>query len=388
MNTVKDDTKPRRGRQQNPQAEPTPAELRQWRAGYRDYLVSKGLSLDAAADMAGKVSYRADLYPAGEAPAFQLEPSPAAPQPATDPVQTEGKPLTLTARELKLIETSAKVADERPDDDDRAYMHSIMCQVGLPRSKVEGTTFERYSGGAGLLVEAGRLWDGKKFVQQPIPYGPWPRLMLAWMNTYAVRFNTPEIPVGDSASEFLRLLGKPASGGPRGSFGMFKKQVQALSACSMTLGFNAGGRAHTYKGQPIEHFDAWLSGTEAQRPLWPGTVTFSQRYYDTLKAHAVPLDMRAFMALKGSALALDVYAWMAQRLHRIEGRPIILHWASLREQFGQEYQGKNAEKDFKTKFLIALRDVLAVYPQAKVKQVTGGIMLMASLPPIPYKGTW
>ena len=231
MNTVKDDTKPRRGRQQNPQAEPTPAELRQWRAGYRDYLVSKGLSLDAAADMAGKVSYRADLYPAGEAPAFQLEPSPAAPQPAPDPVQPEGKPLTLTARELKLIETSAKVADERPDDDDRAYMHSIMCQVGLPRSKVEGTSFERYSGGAGLLIEAGKLWDGKQFVQQPIPYGAMPRLMLAWMNTYAVRFNTPEIPVGDSASEFLRMLGKNPNGGTRGTFPTFKKQVQALSAC-------------------------------------------------------------------------------------------------------------------------------------------------------------
>ena len=387
MNTVKDDTKPRRGRQQNPQAESTPAELRQWRAGYRDYLVTKGLSLDAAADMAGKVAYRADLYPAGEAPAFQLEPSPA-PQPAPDPVQPEGKPLTLTARELKLIETSAKVADERPDDDDRAYMHSIMCQVGLPRSKVEGTAFERYSGGAGLLVEAGKLWDGKKFVQQPIPYGSMPRLMLAWMNTYAVRFNTPEIPVGESASEFLRMIGKNPNGGTRGTFPTFKKQVQALSACRMTLGFNANGRAHTYEGKPIKHFDAWLSGTEAQRPLWPGTVTFSQDYYDTLKSHAVPLDMRAFAALKGSALALDVYAWLAQRLHRIEGRPVILHWASLRAQFGQEYRGKDPDKDFKKEFLPALRAVLAVYPQAKVKQVTGGILLMASPPPIPYKGTW
>lgn len=385
---MKDDTKARAGRQQNPQAEPTPAELRQWRAGYRDYLVSKGMPLDAAADMAGKVAYRADLYPAGDAPAFQLEPSPAAPQPAPDPLQPEEKPLVLTARELKLIETSAKVADERPTDEDRAFMHSIMCQVGLPRSKVEGTTFERYSGGAGLLVEAGKLWDGKKFVQQPIPYGSMPRLMLAWMNTYAVRFNTPEIPVGDSASEFLRMIGKNPNGGTRGTFPTFKKQVQALSACRMTLGFNANGRAHTYEGKPIKHFDAWLSGAEAQRPLWPGTVTFSQDYYDTLKAHAVPLDMRAFTALKGSALALDVYAWLAQRLHRIEGRPIILHWASLREQFGQEYRGKDPDKDFKKEFLPALRAVLAVYPQAKVKQVTGGIMLMASPPPIPYKGTW
>lgn len=297
----------------------------------------------------------------------------------------DAAPLTLTRSEEKLLTTATEIAMDAPDGEDMAFMHSIMCQVGLPRSKVDGTTFERYSCGTGLLVEAGKLYDGKQFVQQPIPYGPMPRLMLAWMNTYAVRHNTPEIPVGDSASEFLRMLGKTPNGGTRGAFPTFKKQVQALSACRMTLGFNAGGRAHTYEGKPIKHFEAWLSATETQRPLWPGTVTFSQDYYDSLKTHAVPLDMRAFMALKGSALALDVYAWMAQRLHRIQGRPLVLHWASLREQFAQEYRGKDPDKDFKKEFLPALNAVLAVYPQAKVQQVRGGIMLMPSPPPIPYK---
>jgi len=375
-------------------------QMHQWRAGYREHLVSKGMDAATAADMAAKVSYRPDLYPTGQdatpAPLFQLDPSPTAapatkakpakavkPAPAVIPTKAHHAP--ATARQEKLVKTAAEIAAERPDEEDRAFMHSIMCQVGLPRSKVEGSTFERKSGGAGLLVEAGKLWDGKDFVQQPIPYGPMPRLMLAWMNTYAVRFNTPEIPVGDSASEFLRMLGKNTNGGRNSAFATFRKQVQALSACRMTLGFNANGRAHTYEGKPIKHFDAWLGSHNEQRPLWPGVVTFSQDYYDTLKNHAVPIDLRAYLALKGSALAMDVYLWMAQRLHRIEGRPLILHWAALRDQFAQEYQGKDADKDFKKKFLPALRAVLAVYPQAKVKQVTGGLMLMASPPPIPFK---
>lgn len=372
--------------------------LQDWRSGYRTFLIGKGVSPAAAADMAAKVAYRADLYPTDPGPAFQLDPTPAAPKatkkvkpakaekPAPAVILTKPNSAPPTAREEKLINIAAEIATDRPDDDDRAFMHSIMCQVGLPRSKVDGISFERHSGGAGLLVEAGKLWDGKQFVQQPIPYGTTPRLMLAWMNTYAVRFNSPEIPVGDSASEFLRMLGKTPNGGKNGTFPMFKKQVQALAACRMTLGFNANGRAHTYEGKPIKHFDAWIGGHDDQRPLWPGTVTFSQEYFDTLKSHAVPIDLRAFSALKGSALAMDVYAWLAQRLYRIEGRPLVLHWASLRDQFGQEYQGKNADKDFKTKFLIALRAVLAVYPQAKVKQVTGGVMMMASPPPIPFKG--
>ncbi|MEC5215024.1 hypothetical protein RCH06_003601 [Polaromonas sp. CG_9.5] len=372
----------------------TAAELLTWREGYRDHLIAKGLSLADAAAVAAKVAYRSDMY---TTPDFFLLTPPSDRRPVkTKPVKGEKinlvpvsitpKPKTkaLTPRDERLIKTAAVIAAERPDDEDRAYMHSIMCQVGLPRSKVEGTSFERTSGGVALLVEAGKLWDGMRFVQQPIPYGPMPRLMLAWMNTYAVRNNTPEIPVGDSASEFLRMLGKNTNGGRNGAFPAFQKQVQAISACRMTLGFNANGRAHTYEGKPIKHFDAWIAKDGEHRPFWPGHVTFSQDYFDTLKDHAVPIDLRAFMELKGSALAMDAYTWLAQRLHRISGRPMVLHWLSLREQFGQEYQGKDPDKDFKKKFLPALHAVLAVYPQAKVKQVTGGLMLMASPPPIPF----
>lgn len=327
---------------------------------------------------------------AGMTDARPAKVKPVQPAKVADPLPfvIPSKPNTnpLTKREERLVKTAAEIAGERPDDEDRAYIHSIMCQVGLPRSKVDGHSFERQSGGVALLVEAGKLWDGMQFVQQSIPYGTMPRLVLAWMNTYAVRFNTPEIPIGDSASDFLKLLGKDVTGGKTGTFTAFKKQVQALSACRLTLGFNSNGMAHTYEGKPIKHFDAWITGRGSQRPLWPGSVTYSQEYYETLKDHAVPIDLRAFMSLKGSALAMDIYTMLAQRLHRISGRPLILHWANLRDQFGQEYKGKNADKDFKEAFLLQLKKVLAVYPQAKVKKVAGALMLLASAPPIPFKG--
>ena len=63
-----------------------------------------------------------------------------------------------------------------------------------------------------------------------------------------------------------------------------------------------------------------------------------------------------------------------------------MHWRSIREQFAQEYQGKDPDKDFKKKFLPKLHRVLMVYPNAKVKEVTGGLLQMASPPPVPYKG--
>jgi hypothetical protein len=304
-------------------------------------------------------------------------------KPAKLPAVIERKPSTKlpTKRENELVTISADIMGQSPTGNDFAFIHSVMCQVGLPRAKVDGERFMRQSGAAWLNVQAGFLDEGNGPVLQPVPYGAMPRLALAWLSTYAKRHSSREIPIGESAAEFLRIMGIMGDDGRR--YTTLRKQMNALAACRLQLGY----KGRTFNGQPVEQFDAWVSNRETgQRALWPGVMLLSENYFTELVENAVPLDNRALHALKGSALALDVYTWLAHRLHRIEGRPVILYWPNLREQFGQEYQGKEADKDFKKKFLIALRAVLAVYPQAKIKQVTGGLMLMASPPPIPYKG--
>ncbi|MDO8775582.1 MAG: replication protein RepA [Burkholderiaceae bacterium] len=269
-----------------------------------------------------------------------------------------------------------------PTGNDLKFMHTVLCQVGLPRSKVAGHEFMRRQGDAWVSVQSGYLDEGAGPVMQQIPYGAMPRLALAWVSTYALRHGTREIPVGDSASEFLRLLGQGTGGGPRGGFTTLRRQMHALAACRLQLGY----KGRTFNGQPVEQFDAWTATHEShQKALWPGIMVLSESYFQELLISGVPLDGRALLALKGSALALDVYTWLAHRLHRVDGRPALIHWKPLKEQFGQEYNGKEANKDFKKKFLPALRDALAVYPTAKVKRVTGGLLLQASPPPVKYR---
>lgn len=280
----------------------------------------------------------------------------------------------------KLLDAAVAIASEPAGREDMAFTHAVLCQVGLPRAKVQAREFMRQSGAAWVNVQAGYLDEGKGPVLQPIPYGVMPRLALAWISTSAIRTREREIPIGDSAAEFLRLMGLENDGR---RYATLRTQMHALAACRLQLGF----KGRTFNGQPVEQFDAWLANRDTnQRALWPGVMRLSDGYFTSLMESAVPLDNRALMALKGSALALDIYAWLAHRLHRIEGRGVILHWKSLREQFAQEYMGKDADKDFKKKFVPALKKVLAVYPEAKVKPVTGGVLLLGSPPPIPYKG--
>lgn len=290
-------------------------------------------------------------------------------------------PIILTAQENKLLDVGIEIASTKQGEygEFMSFTHAVLCQVGLPRAKTDAREFMRRSGDAWVNVQAGWLDEGKGPVQQPIPYGAMPRLALAWVSSYAKRYGTREIPIGDSAAEFLRLMGMESQGA---RYATLRKQMHALAACRLQLGF----KGRTFNGQPVEQFDAWVTnGKPEQRTLWPGVMLLSDSYFNSLMESAVPLDNRALHALKGSALALDVYAWLAHRLHRIEGRPVILHWKSLREQFAQEYKGKDPDKDFKKQFLPILRNVQVVYPQAKVKQVRGGLMLMSSPPPIPKK---
>lgn len=376
-------------------------------AAYRERLIKAGIDPRDAADVAAKTAaaqkqnkQTSPVAPVLVSTAIKVaEPNTTAEQPrsATTAAPTKAgtarkrapaktpakkvadKPRILTVQESKLMDVAAEIATIMPTGDDMAFTHAVLCQVGLPRSKVNGREFMRQSGAAWVNIQAGYLDEGKGAVQQPLPYGVMPRLALAWVSSYAKRHNTREIPIGESAAEFLRLMGMDSDGR---RYSTLRKQMHALAACRLQLGF----RGRTFNGQPVESFDAWVANRdENQRALWPGVMTLSESYFVELQDTAVPLDNRALHALKGSALALDVYCWLAHRLHRIEGRGVLLHWKSLREQFAQEYKGKDPDKDFKKAFLPVLRRVRAVYPAAKVKQVTGGLLLMGSPPPVPKK---
>ena len=106
-------------------------------------------------------------------------------------------------------------------------------------------------------------------------------------------------------------------------------------------------------------------------------------FFETLLEHAVPLDPRAIAALKQSSLALDIYAWLGHRLCRVRSpKGTRLSWQNLHEQFGQEYA---STKKFKERFLHALKQARAVYKDAKLDQVRGGLILYSSPPPIARK---
>jgi Plasmid encoded RepA protein len=279
----------------------------------------------------------------------------------------------ITRETARIIRFAAEIAENPPERPD--FLHTVLCQVGLPRRATSELKFERRNGLASLLVEAGNLYSGERWQQQPLPYGPKPRLALVHISTEAVRTRSRTVDIGRSLHEFMKRLGIGTNGR---EYKNFRQQMRALSACRMSLGYGNT----TIDAKPIEKFSTW-NALEDVRGLDDGVIELTTNFYESLIDASVPLDPRALAGLQGSSLALDIYTWLSHRLHRVSrmtGERVT--WSNLADQFGQEY---NEIKDFKKTFQKALISVRAVYPDARLDEVRGGYILLPSKPPVPPK---
>lgn len=292
------------------------------------------------------------------------------------------KPLSQVQR--RLIRNAALI--EADDSDNLLFQHTVLCQTGLPYRDPGNSVrlWERTQGQANLLIQAGLVAnpETRQWVQLGLPFGPKPRLILAYLNAQAIRTSSPVIKVEETLTAFVKRLGFASKGH---NMRLIKDQLARLSAADVRLGLFRTEEAVTIKANIITAFNLWFPKDERQRVLWPNMIQLDHTYFDSLASHAVPLDERALTALSHSAMALDIYAWLAQRLHRIPAAKLqFVPWAALKDQFGQGYNRMN---NFKRVFRQALKQVLTQYRAARLDLDDRGASLLNSPPPIKGRMT-
>lgn len=261
------------------------------------------------------------------------------------------------------------------------YQHSVLCQTCIPyRNPGDVPLWHRKNGMVQLELQAGRVLDPHtdEIVTVGLPFGPKPRLVLYHLNAEAMRTQSPILTLEDSLTAFVKRTLKLDVGGR--TIRSVKEQLNRLSAADFRFYASYQDHAVTVKGSVIEGLDLWVSKDERQRVLWPSVVQFSQRYFESLLTHAVPLNESAVSRLSHSAMGLDIYTWLAQRLHRVEpGKPILVPWSAVKEQFGQGYDRMD---NFRRVFQTTLKQVAAVYKEARFKVEREGMRLSHSPPPV------
>ncbi len=222
----------------------------------------------------------------------------------------------LSTINKRLARSSYDISTEEPDS--ITYQYSVLCQTGLPYRNPgdELRKWERKQGMATLLINAGEILNPKtqKFVDVGWSFGTKPRLILAHLNSEAIKKSSSLIDVGSSLTGIVRRIGLDTYGK---DIIAIKNQLSPLSCSTVCLGFVENYQAVQVNTQIVTAFNLWIEKNERPRVLWPSTIKLSEEYFTSLITHAVPLDERgrsiAFPLCYGCG---DIYAWLAQRLHR------------------------------------------------------------------------
>jgi hypothetical protein len=281
----------------------------------------------------------------------------------------------LSAVKRRRVLTRELLAEKRAAESDRHHIHSVLALCGLPYRDPGAGVREhlREYGKSSLAVQAGYLKDPAtgRMTPQGLPYGPKARLLLLHICTMAIRQKSAEIEVADSMSAFIRDLGFAVTGGKRGTLRQFKEQLNRLAAARMQIGLWHGDTATTINAQPIKSFDIWLPQDAGQRMLWSSTLRLDQDFYESLRAHALPVDIRTLAAFSQSAKQIDIVMWLAYRLRRVERRYPI-SWSAIADQFGASVK---EPWRFRQSFADDLAAIREVFPDLPVEIADKGITL-------------
>ena len=259
------------------------------------------------------------------------------------------------------------------------FMARTMALCSLPRTNPGNQhQYKRQNGPYMLGMTAG--------LNNKLPYGNLPRLILAWVSTEAVRTQSRDLVLGKSLSGFMRKLGmEDRSGSPRGDRTRLRNQMKRLFGCSVSLIYEDEHGEARVSSLVADRAAFWWNERKPDEPvLWNSTIRLGEDLFNEIISHPVPLDMNTLKALKRSPLGLDLYLWLVYRTFPLRA-PLRLSWRQVYRQFGA-YPDKASDhrtvQDFRRKVLRELKKIKFAWKDLTYSTAPGVLIVYPSRPAI------
>ena len=134
-----------------------------------------------------------------------------------------------------------------------------------------------------------------------LPFGNFPRLILAWVCTEAVRTQSRELVLGRSLAKFMKTLGVYTTSGETQT--RLRNQMKRLFGCTVTLIYKDENVNATVNAVIADHTVFWWNERKPDQPsLWDSKIELSEKFFNEIINHPVPLDMNTLTALKRCSL--------------------------------------------------------------------------------------
>lgn len=281
--------------------------------------------------------------------------------------------LASTKAERSAIDAAGVVMAE--EESRLGITHAGFAMTSLPHKRIEEGLWKREGHRTTLLVESGRTRSGELV---GVPYGSIARLILLYLQTEAVRTNTPEVELGRSMKSWMGRMSLTTGGK---TYQLVTEQARRISACRLTFFTEReNGGESRHNGAFVQDAITFAGVMDDDQPsLWQDRIRLDPGFWRSLRDHPVPVREEAIRAIGTRSLAIDVYIWLAYRLHSLT-KSTPVSWGAIHAQFGA---GFRLIRQIKPTFTEALSLALAVYPEAQVDTGRQGLVLHPSPPAVP-----
>src|SRR3984957_5884335 len=136
---------------------------------------------------------------------------------------------TLAASKLERSAIDAAAAILADEEGRLGITHAGFAMTSLPHKRIEDGLWRREGHRTTLLVESGRSRSGDLV---GVPYGSIARLILLYLQTEAVRTNSPEVELGRSMKSWMSRMSLTTGGK---TYQLVTEQARRISPCRLTF---------------------------------------------------------------------------------------------------------------------------------------------------------
>ena len=266
-------------------------------------------------------------------------------------------------------------------DPERGFMVRMMSLCSLPRTNPGNQhQYKRVNGPFKLIMYSSG--------ETKLPFGNFPRLILAWLCTEAVRTQSRTLILGPSLAKFMKTLGVYSSGGGRDQIKL-RNQMKRLFGCTVSMIYEDEHGEQFVSSLIAERGEFWWNERKPdQSSLWDSKIYLGEAFFNEIIRHPVPLDMNTLTALKRCSLGLDLYLWLTYRTFALRA-PLRLSWRQVYLQFGPNPNNAathDAVQNFRRRILRELKKIKIAWPDLNYTTAPGLLIVHPSIPAIAPVG--
>jgi hypothetical protein len=119
----------------------------------------------------------------------------------------------------------------------------------------------------------------------------------------------------------MRAMGLQSAGGM--TCKLIAEQARRISACNLSFVWDMAAAEVRKNGTFVDTAIHMKATDERQTALWQDEVVLNEAFYQSLKAHPVPVLECALRHISDNSSAIDLYIWLSYRLHALETGQLI-----------------------------------------------------------------